>query len=181
MHGYFPQSRQTMQSGTSGFNPLYLQRQDNCPFLYGGRPFEIPRPATSSTPWLRRNDPGLSHHRSAAPQCWRQQPSHRNAPGVSSRRHLSPIVMVRSTLRRRHRRLHGLGQSSTFGAAHSCSGPALTSGTPPTRILTCPWLVRVRQLGFPASISGPQVQTRDVAWRREPREARNVARVLGLE
>lgn len=46
MHGYFPQHRQTMQMNNGGFNPLYLQRQDNYPFLYGGHSFEVPKPAT---------------------------------------------------------------------------------------------------------------------------------------
>ncbi|POS81058.1 hypothetical protein DHEL01_v200525 [Diaporthe helianthi] len=46
VHGYFPQNRQSMQAGASGFNPLYLQRQDNYPFLYGGHSFEVAKPAT---------------------------------------------------------------------------------------------------------------------------------------
>ncbi|KAK7714152.1 hypothetical protein SLS64_004250 [Diaporthe eres] len=47
MHGYFPQNRQNMQASTSGFNPLYLQRQDNYPFLYsGGHSFEASKPPT---------------------------------------------------------------------------------------------------------------------------------------
>ncbi|KAG6362825.1 hypothetical protein INS49_007919 [Diaporthe citri] len=46
MHGYFPQNRQNMQASTSGFNPLYLQRQDNYPFLYSGHSFEASKPST---------------------------------------------------------------------------------------------------------------------------------------
>ena len=46
LHGYFPHSRQTMQASTSGFNPLYLQRQDNYHLLYGGHSFDASKPAT---------------------------------------------------------------------------------------------------------------------------------------
>lgn len=46
MHGYFPQNRLSMQAGGSEFNPLYLQRQDNYPFLYSGHSYEITKPAT---------------------------------------------------------------------------------------------------------------------------------------
>lgn len=46
MHGYFPQNRQNMQASTGGFNPLYLQRQDNYPFLYSSHSFEASKPPT---------------------------------------------------------------------------------------------------------------------------------------
>lgn len=46
MHGYFPLNRQNMHTSSSGFNPLYLQRQDNYPFLYGGHSFEASKPPT---------------------------------------------------------------------------------------------------------------------------------------
>jgi hypothetical protein len=46
MPGYFTHPRPAMQAGAAGFNPLFLQRQDNYPFLYGGHSFEVPKPAT---------------------------------------------------------------------------------------------------------------------------------------
>lgn len=45
LHGYFPPNRQTMQTSSGSFNPLYLQRQDTYPF-YGGHSFEAPKPPT---------------------------------------------------------------------------------------------------------------------------------------
>lgn len=57
MHGYFPHNRQNMQASTSGFNPLYLQRQDNYPFLYGsGHSFEAPKPPTPAFQTMNNAD-----------------------------------------------------------------------------------------------------------------------------
>lgn len=56
MHGYFPQNRHNMQASASGFNPLYLQRQDTYPFLYGGHSFEASKPPTPAFQTLNGTD-----------------------------------------------------------------------------------------------------------------------------
>lgn len=58
MHGYFPQNRLSMQAGGSEFNPLYLQRQDNYPFLYSGHSYEITKPATPVFQTMNGSDLG---------------------------------------------------------------------------------------------------------------------------
>lgn len=56
MHGYFPQNRHHMQASASGFNPLYLQRQETYPFLYGGHSFEASKPPTPAFQTLNGTD-----------------------------------------------------------------------------------------------------------------------------
>lgn len=46
MNGYFPQNRQNMQANPNGFNPLYLQRQDNYPLFYSGHSYDASKPPT---------------------------------------------------------------------------------------------------------------------------------------